>query len=97
MENFKVSDLEKVIFDIEDCIQNADAHYQVWWGLRHNGYKDYLATMNDISYVDFFTAQYMLIFWVFLFPYLKYLIAVETFRELKNSRTYSRTAESRYW
>lgn len=35
----------------------ARAHFQVWWALRNLALPKYLATMNDLNYVDFFQAS----------------------------------------
>lgn len=41
---------------IEECIA-ARAHFQVWWALRNLALPEYLPTMNDLTYVDFFHAS----------------------------------------
>lgn len=35
----------------------ARAHFQVWWTLRNLALPQYLSTMNNLDYVDFFHAS----------------------------------------
>ena len=58
--------LNKIVTDLIEEGIASKAHFQTWWALRSLALPDYLDTMNDLEYVDFFHASnsghYKLIF-----------------------------------
>jgi len=49
-------DINKTIEDIEASALKAEAAFQLWWGINHDGKNDHLDAMNNFKHVDFFHA-----------------------------------------